>query len=279
MRRIGLASGSLFLAASYAWGQQVEPPAQPGKVTAESTWVQVYTPGANVIPPGLLSLSLPPIPDEKCNAKQDGKVTLSTLVDAAGRPRNTMFLQALGTDVDRLALRIIATDRFSAGTVSGKPAVMPVSITVNIQSCLVESADANGKPSYKLRLRSWPVQKLVAPPEYSGRVVLTSDEESWRDAQRVYQIGHGVSAPVVLNHVEAQYTDAARRAHFSGICKLTIIVDAHGLPETIEIVKHLEYGMDGEAVSAANSYRFRPAIKDYEPVAVKINVDVNFRMQ
>jgi outer membrane biosynthesis protein TonB len=279
MRQIGLASVSFILAVSCVWGRQVEPSAQSGKLDTESTWVQTYTPGPSVIPPELLPLSMPPIPDEKCGEKLDGKVTFSALVDANGRPRNITFLRPMGTEVDRLALLIAAADRFSPGTVSGKPVVMPVSLTISIKSCVVKSTDATGKPSYKLLLRAGLVQEPGMPPDPPGKVVLTSDVDSWRDPQRVYLVGHGVRAPLVLNVPAAKYTDAARRAHSNGICKLTMIVDAHGMPQTIEIVKHLDYGLDDEAVYAANRYRFKPAMKDYEPVAVKISVDVNFQMR
>jgi hypothetical protein len=40
----------------------------------------------------------------------------------------------------------------------------------------------------------------------------------------------------------------------------------------------LEEGLDTQALLAVASWRFKPAIKDGHPVAVIINVEVNFKL-
>jgi protein TonB len=37
-------------------------------------------------------------------------------------------------------------------------------------------------------------------------------------------------------------------------------------------------GLDEKAIEAVNQYRFKPAMKDGEPVPVRITVEVNFRL-
>jgi periplasmic protein TonB len=95
----------------------------------------------------------------------------------------------------------------------------------------------------------------------------------------VYQIGGGVSAPVPLNSVEAEFSDEARRAKYQGVCLISMIVDASGMPQNPRVVRALGMGLDEKALEAVRKYRFKPAMKDGKtPVPVMITVEVNFRL-
>jgi periplasmic protein TonB len=95
----------------------------------------------------------------------------------------------------------------------------------------------------------------------------------------VYQIGGGVSAPVPLNQVEAEFSDEARRAKYQGVCLISMIVDANGMPQNPRVLRPLGMGLDEKALEAVRKYRFKPAMKDGKtPVPVMITVEVNFRL-
>ncbi len=95
----------------------------------------------------------------------------------------------------------------------------------------------------------------------------------------VYQIGGGVSAPVPLNSVEAEFSDEARRAKYQGVCLISMIVDTNGMPQNPRVVRPLGMGLDEKALEAVRKYRFKPALKDGKtPVPVMITVEVNFRL-
>ena len=269
----------VFLTASCANGQQANSSVPTAQLDVQAGQVKVYAGDPGMKLPELLPLNLPPIQqDEKCKVKQNGKVTLSLLVDTAGRPRNIMFLEPLGTELDRLALRIAAADRFTPGMMGNKAVITAESLEIGIQSCVVELADSAGKRTYSLRLRVWPTQRLASLLHPAAEAVLASDNDSWKDPQRIDHVGNGVSAPSVLNNPEAEFTDAARRAGFTGTCKLSLVVDAQGMPQNIEVMQLLGYGLEEEALSVVNRYRFKPAMKNGEPVAVKITVEANFRL-
>ena len=55
-------------------------------------------------------------------------------------------------------------------------------------------------------------------------------------------------------------------------------VDAGGRPQQVQISRSLGMGLDEKAIAAVRSWRFTPAMKDGRPVAVQINVEVNFRL-
>jgi TonB family protein len=95
----------------------------------------------------------------------------------------------------------------------------------------------------------------------------------------LYRVGGGVSAPVALNNVEAEFSDEARRAKYQGVCLISLIVDAQGNPQNPRVIRTLGMGLDEKALEAVRKYKFRPAMKDGKtPVPVMISVEVNFRL-
>ncbi len=95
----------------------------------------------------------------------------------------------------------------------------------------------------------------------------------------IYHVGGGISAPVPLNSVEAEFSDEARRAKYQGVCLIQMIVDAHGMPQDPRVIRPLGMGLDEKALEAVRKYRFKPAMKDGRiPVPVMITVEVNFRL-
>jgi TonB family protein len=76
----------------------------------------------------------------------------------------------------------------------------------------------------------------------------------------------------------AEFSDEARKAGRQGIVLVSLIVDTHGRPQEIKVVRPLGMGLDEKAVEAAGKYRFKPAMKNGEPVPVTVIVEVNFRL-
>jgi TonB family protein len=94
-----------------------------------------------------------------------------------------------------------------------------------------------------------------------------------------YKVGGPISAPVVLHFVEARYTDEARRAHYQGVCMVSLIVDAQGNPLHVHVTRPIGMGLDEKAVESIRQYKFKPAMKDgTTPVPVQITVEVDFKL-
>jgi bla regulator protein blaR1 len=97
-------------------------------------------------------------------------------------------------------------------------------------------------------------------------------------APRIYHIGGDVSAPELIFAPDPQYSEEAKRAKYQGICVLSLVVDAQGNPQRVQVVRHLGEGLDQKAVEAVKQYRFKPAMLHDEPVAVQVNIRMNFRL-
>jgi TonB family protein len=282
MRRLWMIALFVGLAAGLSGAQQTGTAAAPSKADAHPARVKVYAVGPGVTAPELLPLGPIPIVTGNCKKKVDGKVEVSVIVDAEGRPRNVYFLRATGTDRDKLALQIVTLDRFKPGTFDGSPVAVGQSVEVNLQGCLEEQKDEAGKKTYALRLRSRPEQKsgnLSQPPPET--VFAQDDSPGWDllSPPPTANVGGSVKAPVPINNIEAEFTDAARRAAYQGSCMISFIVDRNGMPQNPRVLRKLDYGLTENALELVERYRFKPAMRNGEPVPVMITVEVSFQLR
>ena len=94
----------------------------------------------------------------------------------------------------------------------------------------------------------------------------------------VYRVGHGVSAPRATYMPEPEFSEQARQAGYEGVCVLELVVDAGGMPQKIRVTHAVGLGLDDKAMEAVRQWRFKPGMKDGEPVAVQINVETSFHL-
>jgi protein TonB len=94
----------------------------------------------------------------------------------------------------------------------------------------------------------------------------------------VYKIGGGVRAPVLTYQPDAEFSEEARKAKFSGNVSVYCIVDENGTTSHVKVARGVGMGLDEKAVEAVRQYRFKPAMKDGKPVKVEVYIDVNFQI-
>jgi periplasmic protein TonB len=92
------------------------------------------------------------------------------------------------------------------------------------------------------------------------------------------RIGGGVSAPQLIYQVDADFSEEARKAKFSGNVVVNLWVDQNGLPSHVHVVRGVGMGLDEKAVEAVRQYKFKPAMENGKPVTVEMNVEVNFQI-
>jgi periplasmic protein TonB len=94
----------------------------------------------------------------------------------------------------------------------------------------------------------------------------------------IFHVGGGVSAPKKIYDPDPEYSEEARKAKFQGVCILYVVVGPDGKPRDIRVSRTLGLGLDEKAIEAVKTWRFEPATKDGKPVAVAINIEVDFRL-
>lgn len=90
----------------------------------------------------------------------------------------------------------------------------------------------------------------------------------------------GVTAPRLLDDPEPPYPKAARENQIQGMVHLQIVINAQGqVTDVKEVGKRLGYGLDGGAIATLRTWRFKPATRDGLPVAVRVLVEISFRLR
>jgi protein TonB len=59
---------------------------------------------------------------------------------------------------------------------------------------------------------------------------------------------------------------------------VNLIVDTHGLPQNVRVIRGVGMGLDEKALEAVRQYKFKPAMEGGKPVPVQVNVEVNFQI-
>lgn len=118
-----------------------------------------------------------------------------------------------------------------------------------------------------------PAADSAQPASKDGR-----DGDGDKDKSAVLQVGSGVTPPRQLYRPNPEYSAEARRVGHEGVCVLSLVVDREGLPRDIKVTRALGLGLDEQAIAAVRQWTFSPALKNGEPVAVFINVEVAFNL-
>jgi TonB family protein len=96
----------------------------------------------------------------------------------------------------------------------------------------------------------------------------------------IYHAGvDGVMAPSIITKVNPSYTPEAKAARIQGTVTLTMVVDALGRADDIQVTKSLDPGLDANAVGAVSQWLFKPGTKDGQPVDVAVTIEINFKLQ
>lgn len=95
----------------------------------------------------------------------------------------------------------------------------------------------------------------------------------------VFRIGGGVTPPTVIERVEPQYSEEARKARYQGSVVLEAVVRRDGTVDIIRVVRGLGFGLDENAMRALKLWRFRPGMRNGIPVDVSLNIEVNFNLR
>lgn len=97
--------------------------------------------------------------------------------------------------------------------------------------------------------------------------------------ETVYEAGSGVSLPRVITQVKPEYTSDALAERVQGEVLLQAVVTTDGMPTKIEVKRSLDERLDRQAIAALEQWRFAPGEKDGKAVAVRIAVELTFRVK
>lgn len=203
-----------------------------------------------------------------------------------------LYLQSSDSSVPAVtepAMHAVAADRFAPAQQDGKPVRVHGIMLVEMHTCTDKVKQPDGTKTEQVWLQEPPKQSfwvwrqvgVLTASAGQGRGRIASEVNGTAPAEPggAYRVGRGISAPVPLTTPEAEFTNQSRKDRVQGLVMVTLIVDAHGMPQNLRILKPLPAGLSEAAIAAVQRYRFKPALKDGDkPVPVMITIVVNFKL-
>jgi len=77
---------------------------------------------------------------------------------------------------------------------------------------------------------------------------------------------------------EPEFSEQARRAKFQGVVILKIVINKAGNVVRVRLERALGMGLDQNAMEGVERWRFSPATRNGQPVAVQMNIEVSFNL-
>jgi TonB family protein len=213
-----------------------------------------------VVAPRPVSVVRPAYPKGARKKKIEGSVLLRATVALDGSLRDITVVSGDPILADA-ALEAVRQWRYQPSKVNGEPIEAQHEITVTFKRD--ESTAQIGPDDLS------PDVPLEPPEDIEKRMVAG---EFFSSSSREVRYPRAVYSPA------PEYSEPARKAKYQGTCILGLIVGADGTPLSVWITRPLGLGLDEKAIEAVQKWRFDPATKDGEPMAVLLNVEVSFRL-
>jgi len=77
---------------------------------------------------------------------------------------------------------------------------------------------------------------------------------------------------------DPEFSEEARRKHVEGVVVLRLTVSESGDVTDVVVTKGLGYGLDEKATEAVRRWKFKPPLKDGQPISSTANVEVDFHL-
>lgn len=97
-------------------------------------------------------------------------------------------------------------------------------------------------------------------------------------ANAVFHTGHGVGRPTAVYTPDPDYSEEARQAKYQGVVVLTIVIGPDGRVHNASIKRPLGMGLDEKSIEKVLTWKFKPGMRDGQPVAVEVSVEVSFNL-
>lgn len=88
-----------------------------------------------------------------------------------------------------------------------------------------------------------------------------------------------IKAPTLIHKIDPEYTEEARAARLEGAVILYAEIAPDGTVNNLKILRSLGMGLDEKAIECVKQWKYKPAEKYGEPIAVAATIEVNFRLK
>ncbi len=169
------------------------------------------------------------------------------------------------------------------GSLSGAKLVQPSGDSVLDQAALealrraspFEELPSNyGGQSLALRMRLHYDPNWATPPEQLRRVNPGSETPATTAPEHAGRppVAQAICTP------EPEFSEEARRKHVEGVVVLQLTVSENGDVKDAVVTKGLGYGLDEKALETVRRWKFKPPLKDGQPISTTLTVEIDFHL-
>lgn len=219
----------------------------------------IYSPGPDLPAPIAIQRVAAVYPQDVPADTNETESILSVVIGSDGIPTKIQVVHTGGAVFDEATINAVKQSTFAPGTLAGKPVPVHIFIRTRFYSDkriayprILNHYESNGDLSPTSGVNGLP-SRWMAPEGYDKPPV-----------------------PIYIHSVTL--SDQAIAEKFQGTVLVSALVAEDGLPSDIRVEKSIGHGLDEKAVEAVGKYRFKPAMKDGKPVAVRIFIEVNFKL-
>ncbi len=201
--------------------------------------------GAEFLPARKAFSPPPEYPDAARRTGEEGTVVVEAQIDATGAVTGATVVRGRSPELDAAAIAALESWRFEPATRGG--VAIASSYRVGFTFALTEDAET--------------------PPE-------TAANES--QPLGPFEVGGEIEPPRRLVAPLPAYPDAAWAQGVTGDVLVRAVIDENGDVTEVEVLRGLPYGLTEAAVDAIRRWKFAPATRNGEPVAVYRNLNLRF---
>lgn len=209
----------------------------------------LYHLGPGIEAPYLTSPAMATYPPDAAATDRPRIVRFTAAVAADGSLSKLTIIDPREDDYERAATDAVQQSKFAPASLDGNP--VPVLVCLGVRFVHMEPA----------------VPRLQNCPDPNAPHLFGS------------HMPPGVTPPHAVRVADPEYSREARKKRIQGIVILSTLVNEQGEPTDIHVERGVGYGLDENAIRAVSQYRFQPARnRDGNPVAVRISIEVSFRL-
>lgn len=271
---IGLLAAGLILAAAGTWYFKFRPaPVVPAQATGSTpTFATLPKPADTNASSSEGNAEVPPSPGKEIAGVAPKRNDLPTTQSVSATGSNTSLPAEAARELVRIesAKKRAAIDARPAEQSAKKPSLGEVQFA----SPTVNAAGVNP-------------EDVAAPPgpNFGGESAASGDVATAgliagrsKQPNAPVPVGGDVKTARLLHSVPPAYPSIARSQHISGDVVLDALIDATGRVSTMKVISGPVL-LHQAAMDAVRQWRYQPAMLDDKPVAMHLNVKVQFRMQ
>ena len=144
-------------------------------------------------------------------------------------------------------------------------------ILLAAQSRVQQDYGANALPSVVILDKNGVVRTYKKGYKQGIEKALREDVE---DTRHAFPVLHAR----VVSKRAPEYTAEAREARVTGAVALHLTVSPQGTPSGMQVTQPLGHGLDQKAIEALQGWKFEPAMREGQPIAEEMNVEVPFSL-